>query len=203
MAKKANRHLPALTADELAAQFAAGGAAREQAVAWYAGVVARAEEGDRDALRQALAIAEAIPSLLAASGLQRHAEDAYLDPLAGTERLLTRHVLRQEIEALRGALAGSNPSPMEALLVDRIVLCWLDCQHAEATLAGKLGQSLPITQADCHHCRAERAQRRHLEAIKTLATVGRLLTPAIQLNIGEKQVNIAGSGVPAPIPRRS
>jgi hypothetical protein len=38
----------------------------------------------------------------------------------------------------------------------------------------------------------ERAQRRYLAAIRTLAQVRRLLTPAVQVNIAEQQLNLAG-----------
>ena len=38
----------------------------------------------------------------------------------------------------------------------------------------------------------DRAHRRYLSAIRTLAQVRRLLTPAVQINVGENQVNVAG-----------
>jgi hypothetical protein len=192
MTRTPKRHLPARTADEVAVQYAAGGEARKEAVAWFEGVVARAEAGDREAFRQTRTVSEAIPALLFTRGLHEVAEDAYLDVLAGKDRLVTRHMLRQQIEALRSWLAGASPSPLERLLVDRIVLCWLDSHHADVTLAGKVGQSLPIAQVEYHGRRAERAQRRYVEAIRTLATVRRLLQPMMQVNIGEQQVNVAG-----------
>ena len=37
------------------------------------------------------------------------------------------------------------------------------------------------------------AQRRYLAAIKALATVRRLLTPAVQVNTADQQVNISRS----------
>ncbi|HZQ34669.1 MAG TPA: hypothetical protein VFD32_01970, partial [Dehalococcoidia bacterium] len=38
----------------------------------------------------------------------------------------------------------------------------------------------------------ERAERRYFAAIRSLAQVQRLLAPAVQVNIGEKQINVAG-----------
>jgi hypothetical protein len=40
--------------------------------------------------------------------------------------------------------------------------------------------------------RIERAQRRYLSAIKALVQVRMLVVPAVQVNIGEKQINVAG-----------
>ncbi len=46
-----------------------------------------------------------------------------------------------------------------------------------------------------HQQRIERAQRRYLAAIKALAQVRKLGVPAVQVNIGDKQINVAGVGV--------
>ena len=43
--------------------------------------------------------------------------------------------------------------------------------------------------------RLDRAQRRYLAASKTLAQMRKLRVPAVQVNIGEKQVNVAGGGM--------
>jgi hypothetical protein len=39
----------------------------------------------------------------------------------------------------------------------------------------------------------ERAQKRYLAAIKTLAQVRKLAVPVLQVNIARKQVNVAGA----------
>ena len=38
----------------------------------------------------------------------------------------------------------------------------------------------------------DRAQKRYLTALKTLAQVRRLLVPVVQVNIAQKQINVAG-----------
>jgi hypothetical protein len=43
----------------------------------------------------------------------------------------------------------------------------------------------------------DRAHKRYLSAIKTLATVRKLALPVLQVNIAKKQVNVAGSCLPA------
>jgi hypothetical protein len=191
MVRTTKRHLPALTPEDIAAQYAAGGEARTAAVADFEKIVARAETGDQEAFRQAKVVAATVPALLYSRPVHQATEDQYLSLLGGKDRLVTRYMLRQQVESLRGVLAGDSPSPLELLLVNRVVLCWLDSQHADVTLADKLSQSLSLAQAEYHQRRAERAQRRYLEAIRTLATVRRLLQPVMQVNIADQQVNIA------------
>ncbi|MFC1611640.1 hypothetical protein ACFL6C_11830 [Myxococcota bacterium] len=68
--------------------------------------------------------------------------------------------------------------------------CWLALQQAELTLVQhKISSS---THAEFLDKRVDRAQRRYLQAIKTLAQVRRLLRPSVQVNIAEQQVNVGG-----------
>ncbi len=43
------------------------------------------------------------------------------------------------------------------------------------------------------HCRRiEQAERRYLRAIRELAQVRKIQQPTVQVNIGDKQINVAG-----------
>jgi hypothetical protein len=73
-------------------------------------------------------------------------------------------------------VAGETPSPLEQLLVDRVVVCWLQVSYYDSLIA----QTCDSTPArfrllQQHH---DGAHRRYLAAIKTLATVRKLLTPS-------------------------
>jgi hypothetical protein len=101
--------------------------------------------------------------------------------------------VRAKMGQLRAELAGPRPSPIERLLADRAALCWLDC-HAtdlEAEVEGRKGIDLKVRAF--HDRRRERAHKRYLSALKVLAQVRKLALPAIQVNIGGQQVNVAGS----------
>jgi hypothetical protein len=50
---------------------------------------------------------------------------------------------------------------------------------------------LTIVQSEFHQKRIDRANRRHISAVKTLAQI-RKMGPAVQLNIAEKQINTTG-----------
>lgn len=75
--------------------------------------------------------------------------------------------------------------------MDRVVACWLQVQEADLRYAQAGNCSFP--QANFHLKRQDRAHRRFLSAMKTLATVRKLALPMLQVNIGENQVNVASA----------
>ena len=109
---------------------------------------------------------------------------------AAGDNLLIQETQARKCAALTKELAGPQPSPLERLLVERIVLCWLHLYSAEALYA-QHRQDLSLRQAEFHQQRLSKAQARYLAAIRTLAQVRRLGVPAVQVNIGQQQV-IAG-----------
>ena len=74
--------------------------------------------------------------------------------------------------------------------MDRVALCWLHLHYAEGTYAQKM-DGLDAAWSEHHQRRIDRAQRRYLQAIRTLAQVRRLAVPAtnVQVNLGQHQVN--------------
>ena len=71
-------------------------------------------------------------------------------------------------------MAGPHATPLEKLLIDQVGVTWLAAQHGEISLADEPGGSLQ--QANFRLRRAESAQRRLLNAVKTLTMV-RALVP--------------------------
>ena len=55
-----------------------------------------------------------------------------------------------------------------------------------------LAGSMSLAQVEHYQKQAERAQRRLLRETKTLAEMRRLLRPAVQINVADQQVNVAG-----------
>lgn len=89
-------------------------------------------------------------------------------------------------------LAGPSPTPLERLLVERIVASWLQTYHYDI-LCAQAG-NITIDQGDYMQRRQDRAHKRYLSAIKSLAVVRRLLRPSVQVNIAQQQVNVAAAG---------
>jgi hypothetical protein len=71
-------------------------------------------------------------------------------------------------------MGGGTPTPLEGLLVDREVLCWLPLQQADG-LASQI-DALPAKMATLVLHRQRHAHRQFLTAVHTLALV-RLLEP--------------------------
>ena len=195
--KKAPASTPALLAPpDFAAEIAAGGERKRAASAWLTTVIDQAEAGDRQALKLAVEAHKAVPWLWSpVNQLQANVERSVLDAMLGADRqLFARATIERQMEVMRANLLGSSPSPLERLLVDRVVVSWLECQHADLGLAQRTTGNHTFALGDYHQRRAERAERRLLRATKALATVRRLLVPIVQVNVAEeiKQVNVVG-----------
>lgn len=93
---------------------------------------------------------------------------------------------RRFVAGLRRDLSLDGDSPLERLLIDRLVLCYLHLHVAEALPTD--GMDAGMTEA--HQKRIDRAQRRYLAAVKSLTQVRRLLVPSVQVNVAEKQINV-------------
>jgi hypothetical protein len=159
-------------------------------------IIKRAQLGDATALpmlRKLFKEDKEFVDLLGGD-LARQVEFSLINAVCG-ENLPIKEALMRKLNLLRGELAGPMPTPLERLLVERIALCWLSLHDAELRFAQM--PDLNIRQAEYWQNRIDRAHRRYLSAIKTLATVRKLALPALQVNIARKQVNIAGAAVPA------
>ena len=107
--------------------------------------------------------------------LAKHAEHAWLELIGGPDPALKGSVALKAAE-LRAELCGASPSPLEGLLADRVVACWLQVHHADAVAAQARDQSLK--QADFALKRQDRAHRRYLSAMGALTALRRLLPAA-------------------------
>lgn len=156
-------------------------------------LVRRAEKGDEKTLPLLREILKRTAYLEACGNLAALARNTLIDKFAG-KNLALQEGLRQKLESLRAELAGPDPTPLERLLAERIAACWLHLYQLEATYAGKDSMSLELAM---HYQKSiDRAHKRYLSAIKTLATVRKLALPVLQVNIAKKQVNVAGSCLP-------
>ena len=132
---------------------------------------------------------------------QAHLIDAYgsapawleADLLEGVakDNLAVREGVTRKLAKVRRELEGPNPTPTERLLAERAAMCWWLVNRYESYYA-KAG-SQAIRAAEYQQRRIDRAHARFLSALKTLATVRKLASPALQINIGANQVNTAST----------
>ena len=140
-------------------------------------LVRRAEGGDETALPELRVALDANPWCWQRYGdLAQQSMAAWLQLIAGPN-LLLQESTRRKAEQLRAELAGPKPSPVERLLVERIVSCWLQTNYADSAYA-QLSKGTNPAQHTAALQRQNSAQQRYLQAVKALATVRKLLRPS-------------------------
>jgi len=139
-------------------------------------------------LRQALV---KMPELWRLGGdIARIAAEDMIDEVKGTPAL--KESMKAGRIAMRKELGFDAASPLEKMLIEHVTLCWMRLELAEYHYTGCTTGSSTLAQAKFYEHRLSAVQRRYLRACETLARVRRLALPAVQVNIGEKQVNVAG-----------
>jgi len=104
-------------------------------------------------------------------------------------------VLEANYEGLIRDLGGDSAPPLERALIEHVALCWLRLQAVEQRHAQVMGEPHSLAELDYHERRLSATQRRWLRACETLMRVRRLRLPSVQVNNGEKQVNVAAPGL--------
>jgi len=162
-------------------------------------LVKRAQAGDSTTLPELRRLLQT-PAYVDALGgdLARQAEASFINA-AGGKDLAVREALTRKLEIMRAELAGKSPTPVERLLVERVVACWLQVQDADARYAQAQGTAT-MAQGDYQQRRMDRAHRRYMSALRTLALVRKLAVPVLQVNIADKQVNVGAGSLPSPVP---
>ena len=154
----------------------------------------RAEAGDESTLPMVRELMNDGPLVESIGNLALQVQETLIRNASG-KNLPFKAALGRKISQLRKDLAGETPTPLERLLAERIALCWLSLHDAEIRFAQAADWS--IRQAAYWQDRIDRAHRRYLSAIRTLATIRKLAVPALQVNIARKQVNVASRSAPA------
>ena len=159
----------------------------------------KAEQGDTTVLPALRAYMDRTPGLWAQQGDVAKAIQTQLIGLVASKNLVVQENIARKCAALTHELAGPTPSPLERLLVERVVLCWLHLLYAEGLLLQM--KEVTIQQEEFHQRRISKMHARYLSAIRTLAQVRRLGVPAVQVNIGQQQVNVTGESAGPLMPR--
>ena len=154
----------------------------------------KAEAGDKGARRELrLALRRSTPAVIArASDIGRKAQSMLIRTAAAGDPLV-EEALKARLDVLRGEVAGEEPTPLEALLAERIVACWMLLELLEALHSAYFargGHERPSISYLLQMVKVqESAHRRLLASIQTLARVRKLqaVTPGIQLNT---QINL-------------
>lgn len=128
--------------------------------------------------------------------MDRWAADQLIEWAAGKASTnLTRESLRSQLEAQATALAGPDPTPVEQMLARTAAHAWMALRLSEGHQYGIScsSQGLTLKQAEFYQRRTERANRRLLATLRTLATVRKLGVPVVQINLARQQINLASA----------
>lgn len=155
----------------------------------------KAEDGDQEARKELRRkLKEASPAVIArASDVGRKAQHILIRTASGGS-LLTELALSGRLDMMRSEIAGEDPTPLEVLLTERVVACWMLVELFDAFMAGQLNKDksehhVPISYTLEMLKWQERANRRYLAAIRELARVRKLEATARPVQVNT-QVNI-------------
>jgi hypothetical protein len=141
-------------------------------------VVSRAQQGDAAVLPRLRELLAQFPLLAETYGdLAMHAQTAWAALAAGTDLYLKESLLHQAA-TMRQELAGPSPGPVERLLAERVVACWLQLHYFDAVEAQALATGGTPRLAAYRARRQALANRNYLAALAALTTLRRLL-PAV------------------------
>ncbi len=167
----------------------------DEALDEFYAAIGPANDGDGQALShvRALVRGEFSRQIVDLAGnMADHVEKELVDRLAG-DQPGTREMMLTKLQMMREELAGPTPSPLEVLLVERVVATWLQVCQAEWIAA--TANNVSFTQARHNELRMDRSLRRHLAAIKMLATIRKMELPIrVDLNL---TANVAGKTNPS------
>jgi len=157
-------------------------------------VLRRAKKGDEGVRLEMLELFERAPETMmqiCGGHMAAEVERSALDRMAHGD-ITRRHALTEKMRKLREELSENARTPIERMLVGRVVLCWLDCHDWEWShnLARLAPDGLSLQLLVYFERMRDRAHRRDVHALKSLAQV-QTLVPAIQINLAQNQVNMA------------
>jgi hypothetical protein len=165
------------------------------------GVVAQAKQGDASVLPRLRAFLADYPTLWRNYGnLASEAEMAWIALAAGPDLYLKESLVRQAAEK-RAQLLRPGASPIEALLVERTVVLWLQLNYFIVTEARAIkGDEAPKLR-EYRAKRQAQAQRIYQSALASLAAYQKLFPVGSRARVphGEKNGQ-AGNGHAAEVP---
>jgi len=142
-------------------------------------ILDRANHGDPSALPSLKKAFDENPELVAVFGdMVKHAEQSLVRWAAGSN-LTAQEAITRNLAELRSRLMDSCKTELEKLLVDRICISHVEAFGADFELAHRLNKEPATSAATLADKRLGRAHARYLSAIKTLATLQKLMRPSL------------------------
>lgn len=113
---------------------------------------------------------------------------------------VARTAIQEHVVYIRDEMGYHEAPIMEKMLIDNIVTAWLRVQWLDFLVANRMGGEFNIRPMEFWQKSLAMAQRNYLAASEALAKIRKMKLPNIQLNIGDKQINVAGNLSAGPAP---
>jgi hypothetical protein len=152
-------------------------------------LLARAATGDTSVLPELRRCLDADPDTWQRYGdVARQEEDDWLESMYGAD-LMAQECARRKLRQLRDELAGPGAGPVERLLAEAAAACWLQARQAGRLVARADRAVTSVALLGYLQKRQTAAQRRELQALRSLVVVRKLLRPAPSpLDLASRQV---------------
>jgi hypothetical protein len=138
-------------------------------------VVAQARGGDESVRPRLRELLTAYPELWQHFGdLAAQAREAWITLAAGTD-LYLQESLRRRMAELQQELAGTSSGPLVRLMVERVMVTWVQAAYSDGLEAQGIAKGEPLRTLTYRARRQAQANRQHLMAIAALATIRKLL----------------------------
>jgi hypothetical protein len=151
-------------------------------------LVESAREGDELAMRRRRRLLDEKEPPFGFEDAASEAENAVAQMMYPTDSV-SQEAVRREIRSMTSRLSGPNPSPIEGLLARRAALCWVIVCRFETVFARAMKEGMTPARSEHYQRRIDRAHRRLLSALRTLASVRRVPLTAVQVNV--QALNVA------------
>lgn len=111
-----------------------------------------------------------------------------------SNQVVVHAAMKRGVKELREKLGHKDAPAMEQMLIDQVVISWLNVNWIQRSYDRNMSQAITLTAGMYWEKRLTMAQARYTKALETLAKVRRLskVTP-LQVNIGGQQINVAKS----------
>jgi len=157
---------------------------------------AQAEGGDKAARRELRkAVHESSPEIIReASDIARRGQWGLIKTAAAGEPLM-EEALVARLDLMRLEIGGPNATPLEVLLTERVVSCWILLEFLELLTSAQLilvdkSKKLPPSFLKFYLGWQEQVHRRFLSAIRDLAKVQRLRSGIPSSHTNNVQINL-------------
>ena len=112
----------------------------------------------------------------------------------GNEQTIAR--FKDELADVANKLAGVDAGPVERLLAETAAICWFALRMHEVHYAISVmsEEGTTLVQSEHDQRRIDRAHRRFMTTLKTLASVRRIAVPAPQIDLARQRVDRVNPG---------